>query len=251
MSKSGMSKLRRITSMEFKLTAANRAFIIITIVGPFLIAAIAVLPGLLATSGSFGRSTTKIAITGADEELVLEIKDQLSNSKIEIVKKDLTVERLDELVLAKEVDGYIHFAEDLNSITRLDYVSRSTSDYKLLLTLEGAIGRAIISTRLVMEGLDPGEVKTLTTPPRIEVTNIRKTGEKTKQDINALIFTGVGFTLLLYIDKIYCILNYSRAVITGTLLLFSIMIGSVQGSSSCSLLFCKNNQSVTVFILCI
>jgi ABC-2 type transport system permease protein len=203
--------------MEFKLTAANRAFLIITIVGPFLIAAIAVLPGLLATSESFGRSTTRIALAGVDEELFLEIKNQLSKSKIETVKANQTIDRLDELVLTKELDGYIHFPEDLNSITRLDYVSRSTSDYKLLMALEGVIGRAIISMRLVREGLDPDEVKTLTTPPGIEVKNIRKTGEKEKQDINVLIFTGVGFTLLLYMTVLMYGLSMGRAVLTEKL----------------------------------
>ena len=45
-----MSKLAKIIRMEFRLTVANQVFIVLTILGPFLIAAVTILPGLLSTS---------------------------------------------------------------------------------------------------------------------------------------------------------------------------------------------------------
>ena len=41
-----MHKVFTIIREEFKMTAANRAFILLTILGPFLIGAITILPGL-------------------------------------------------------------------------------------------------------------------------------------------------------------------------------------------------------------
>ena len=39
-----MGKLAKIIRMEFRLTVANRVFVILTIIGPFLIVAITILP---------------------------------------------------------------------------------------------------------------------------------------------------------------------------------------------------------------
>lgn len=42
-----MSRLLAIIRHEFRLMAANKAFVILTILGPFLILAFTVLPGLI------------------------------------------------------------------------------------------------------------------------------------------------------------------------------------------------------------
>ena len=43
-----MNRLLKVIKMEFKITAVNKAFIIITILGPFLLLAVTILPTLLA-----------------------------------------------------------------------------------------------------------------------------------------------------------------------------------------------------------
>ena len=69
-----MSKLAKIIRMEFKLTVANKAFVILTILGPFLIAAVALLPKMLSSSrGAMGERIEYVALAGADPLLVLEI----------------------------------------------------------------------------------------------------------------------------------------------------------------------------------
>lgn len=43
-------KMLRVAGMEFKRTTTNKAFVVITIIGPFLIVAMSVLPSILAMS---------------------------------------------------------------------------------------------------------------------------------------------------------------------------------------------------------
>ena len=50
------SRLWQIIRMEFRLTAANKAFIVLTILGPFLIFAVTVLPTAISSRGGMGRS---------------------------------------------------------------------------------------------------------------------------------------------------------------------------------------------------
>jgi len=64
-----MSKLKYVIRHEFKLTAANKTFVILTILGPFLIFAITVLPTLLATSPEAAKPANPIAIYGASASL--------------------------------------------------------------------------------------------------------------------------------------------------------------------------------------
>ena len=65
-----MRKLWRVARHEFKVTAANKAFVIITILGPFLILAMSVLPGLLASKPSLMNSGGIVAVYGADETVL-------------------------------------------------------------------------------------------------------------------------------------------------------------------------------------
>jgi hypothetical protein len=80
-----MSKLAKIIRMEFRLTVANRVFIVLTILGPFLIAAVTILPGILSTSAAaMGVQSTRIALLGADPRFVQEISPVFMQSRIEV-----------------------------------------------------------------------------------------------------------------------------------------------------------------------
>ena len=68
-----MNRMIQIARMEFKMTAANKAFIIITILGPFFILAMSFLPTLLAKNSATVEEGTRIIVVGSDDELWSEI----------------------------------------------------------------------------------------------------------------------------------------------------------------------------------
>lgn len=84
-----MNKTLRVARHEFLVTAANKAFVAITLLGPVLILAVSVLPGLAATSGS-ASSGAAVALVGGDEALRSGLAAALvgSKSRVEAVSDE-------------------------------------------------------------------------------------------------------------------------------------------------------------------
>lgn len=205
-----MSKLARIIRMEFRLTAANKVFIVLTLLGPFLIAAIAILPAVLSRSnGAIGGPTVKIALAGADSQFIGEIAPVLRQSNVEVLAVQDTAESLKKQLTAGVYDGYIIIPSDLNEATRLEYVSKAEADFRVSDALRNAIGQAIIAQRLVKAGVSASQVVALTQPPVFETQQLTPNGERQKKSSFITIFmTGLMFAMLLYMT----VLLYGQAI---------------------------------------
>lgn len=205
-----MSKLARIIRMEFRLTAANKVFIVLTLLGPFFIAAIAILPSVLSRStGAIGGPAVKIALAGADSQLIGEIAPILQQSNVEVLAVQDTAESLKKKLTAGVYDGYIIIPSDLNEATRLEYVSKAETDFRVSDALQNTIGQAIIARRLVGIGVSPSQVVALTQPPVFEMQELTPNGERQKKPSFITIFmTGLIFAMLLYMT----VLLYGQAI---------------------------------------
>ncbi len=195
--------------MEFRLTVANKVFIIMTILGPFLIAAVALLPGLLSTSGAMGGPVTRVALVGADPRLVQEIAPSFTQSRIEVSAVNGTAESAESQVHAGEYDGYVVLPHDLSGVTRLEYVSRSSADFRVMAALQAVIGQAVVAERLVKAGVAPSQVSSLTQSPPFGMRQLTHGGRREKSsDFVTVLMTGLMFTMLLYLT----ILLYGQAI---------------------------------------
>ncbi len=135
------SKLWKIIRMEFRLTAANKAFIVLTILGPFLIAAVTVLPSVLSMKGGLGgNAELSIAVVNADPQYLEGLRPPLAQNGIRVFEAQGTVESLDAAVLTGSFDGYLILPADLASSQPIQYVSKSVSDFRLTGILQGIIG---------------------------------------------------------------------------------------------------------------
>jgi len=204
-----MGKLGKIIRMEFRLTVANKAFIVLTILGPFLIAAIAVLPNLLSRSeGAMGGETVRIALLGADADFVREIAPALRQSGIEASAVQGSSESLDSQVLDGAFDGYLALPADLSLVTNMEYVSRDAVDYRVIGLLQGVIGRGIVARRLVEAGVPSSRVASLTQLPSFESWRLSRGGKMKNADFVAVLMTGLTLSMLLYMT----VLLYGQAI---------------------------------------
>jgi ABC-2 type transport system permease protein len=144
-----VGKLGKIIRMEFRLTVANKVFLAMTLLGPFLIAAVTLLPGLLSAGGAMGGPVTRVALLGADPRLVLEIAPSLSQFRIDVTGVNGTLESVQSQVLSGRYDGYLALPADLSGVTRLEYVSRGSADFRVMGALQGVIGSAVVVQRLL------------------------------------------------------------------------------------------------------
>jgi ABC-2 type transport system permease protein len=196
-----MSKLGRIVRMEFRLTVANKVFIVLTILGPFLIAAVTILPSLLTMSGNaIGSPVVKIALVGANPRLLSEISPVLLQSNIQISPVQQSAESLDSQVQNGDLEGYLIVPVDLSAVARIVYVSRNASDFRVTGALQAVIGRAIVVQRLVKAGIPAQQVASLTQPPVVETRQLTQNGHTRKNlDYLTVLMTGLTLAMLLYV----------------------------------------------------
>ena len=127
------SKLWKIIRMEFRLTVANKAFIVLTILGPFLIAAVTVLPSVFSMKGGIGGSAElKVAVVNAGPEYIERLRMPLAQNGIRVFAAQGNTESLDAEVLAGSFDSYLVLPDDLLSATRVQYVSKNVADFRLM-----------------------------------------------------------------------------------------------------------------------
>jgi ABC-2 type transport system permease protein len=226
-----MGKLAKIIRMEFRLTVANKVFIVLTAIGPFLIVAITILPSLLSMpAGSVGSPATKIALLGADPRFVQEISPAFRQSKIEVSAVQGSVESLDSQIRAGAYDGYLVMPADLSKVSQLTYVSRNAADFRVMGVLRSVMGQAIVAQRLVNAGISASQVASLTQSPPFETWQLMQGGEKKKSpDFITILTTGLTLAMLLYMTVILYGQVIGRSVLTEkTSKTVEIMLSSVR-----------------------
>jgi ABC-2 type transport system permease protein len=242
------TRLWKIIRMEFRLTAVNKAFVILTILGPFLISAVTMLPGLLSTRGGLGENTElKLAIANADPRFLEGLRAPFAQNRIRLFEVRGDAPSLDAEVLAGRFDGYIILPDDLTAATRLRFVSRNVSDIRLMGVLQGVVGQAVVALRLVQAGVLPERVASLTQPPLIETRQLAASGEKQDRDFVKLLMTGLTLAMLLYMTVLLYGQTIGRSVLnektskTVEIMLSSVspvelMFGKILGNAAASIL---------------
>jgi len=216
--------------MEFRLTAANKAFVVITIIGPFLIVAMSILPSLLAMNAGSAEQSS-IALVG-NPGLQAALEPAFQASTIELVRPETDRATSDgsgaaagggesnpreaalrDALLAGELDGYVVLPENAAEVDSIRFVTASGANFQLIGAIEGIIGQVIVARRLSDAGFDPERVRTLTRPPALDVRRLEEGGESEGQDIMSVMFTALAFTFLLYMT----ILMYGQSIGTSVL----------------------------------
>jgi ABC-2 type transport system permease protein len=226
----GRSRLAQIIRMEFRLTAANKAFVILTILGPFLLAAVTVLPTFLATRGGVGGGADlTVAVVNAEPRFLESIRGPLAQNRIRVFEAQGSPESLDAQVLAGAFDGYIAFPEDPAAAARLQYVSKNVSDFRVMGVLQGVIGQSVVALRLVQAGLPPESVPALVRPPEIATRQLAASGQKESRDFLSVLMTGLTLGMLLYMTVLLYGQTIGRSVLTEkTSKTVEIMLSSVR-----------------------
>ena len=240
-----MTKLWKVTAHEFRRTAANKAFVILTILGPFLITAMGVLPTLISTSG--GQRVIEIAALGRPEPLYREVAPALEGLKIRLVPWEGSEQEADAEVLSGRMYGYLVFPADVLSARSLTLITREVADYRVLETLKSVIGQALVAQRLASAGLESPSIRELIAVPVIGNQQVTKSGRKVQGDVLSSILIGVTFTLMLYMTILLYGQSIGRSVVqektsrTVEIMLSSLeardlLFGKILGQAAASLL---------------
>lgn len=222
-----MNKLKVMIKYNFKRTTSKKSFIVLTIVGPIVIIAMAVLPGLL-TARSFNSVTNaKVAVYGGEL-----IADALINASPDF----LTMYQTNDFEAAREecfdgkLDGVLVLPDDPMNAATLKFYTRAGSNIIMTETVRNTVGQILTGLRAAEEGIDPAKVARLTAVPSFDIVQLnRDGGDKAGQDFNDFIYTAIAFIMLLYMTTLLYSQMIGRSVVTEkTSKTVEVMLSSVR-----------------------
>jgi ABC-2 type transport system permease protein len=229
-----MSKALAVFKREYLEVVRKKSFIIMTLLLPFLMGALMLIPTVLAVKGVEGKRVVVVDGTGrlqdafakgsegapstdqASSKAARELTDQTKAPQFgEVVKlnteyvegkgdpKEAAQPFLDRLKGARQsgsqrLDGVLVIPSDAfaNSDAKLVYYSRAASDFMTQERLAGVVNHALSRGRLASRGIDPAEADRLLKRLQVDGIQISKSGEE-KQGGELSFLIGFIFAALL------------------------------------------------------
>ncbi len=190
-----MRKMYAVAKMMFRITAMNKAFVIITLVGPFLIGAVAVLPGLLTASGAGMPDRIEVGMVSDLPELPEQLSRELENSPVVVQEFD-SLQEARTAAEEKKIAGFIEVTTPPKETQRYTYFSRTGTDVTATEALEKALGTLSSRERLKERGVDPEVMSIIDETPELAMQKIGE--QENSSGVMTLMFTSIGFVMLLY-----------------------------------------------------
>jgi ABC-2 type transport system permease protein len=223
-----MHKLFVLIKFNFRQTAVKKSFVVLTILGPFIIIAMAVLPGLLASRSVNSVTEAGIAVYGGDDkiaEALIETSPDFLN-----MSRSVDFEASRAMCMNGKLDGVLVLPEDSLNAQSLSFYTRSGSDLVMTETVRNTVGQMITGMRAAAEGLDPERIVRITSYPAMNIVQLKKDGEdKAGQDFGTIIYTAIAFIMLLYMTTLLYSQMIGRSVVTEkTSKTVEVMLSSVK-----------------------
>ncbi|MBN1519991.1 MAG: ABC transporter permease [Spirochaetales bacterium] len=194
-----MRKLLAIARREFRATAANKTFVIMTLLGPFLILAVSVLPGLLSNTPGALNSGKPMAMMAPNPMVAQTLAPALEAQGYASVSFD-DAAAAKEGVLAGDYAGFIEVPAAWPD-EEARYYSVSATEISFFSGLEAILGGLATSVRVGQAGLTQEQAALLNLRPEFSVVKLGAGGEeeqKGAEDFMGILFTALGFVMLIY-----------------------------------------------------
>lgn len=240
-----MRKLWAVLKREYRETVRKPSFLVMTVLAPFLMAALMVVPALLAVKGMGERRVALLDGTGRLGDVVDALRKELPGGasrfarggrrerdggptgKIVPEYVDLSAVDLKNAVgpylarLSKDstpkgklLDGVLLIPADAfeRPFTNLTYFSRSAVDLLAQERLGRVVNRALQRQRLAARGLEPADVDLLLAPLPVQTVQVTKSGQERTGGEGSFV-VAMLFMALLFIPS----LVYGQEVMRGVI----------------------------------
>jgi len=194
-----MRKLQAVIIKELKAVTANKAFVITTLLGPFLILAITVLPGLLTSDPTMNKPNKPVAIYTSMNDIYERIARALDSQNIPPLRTaDLSEGK--ERVLSEQYAGLLEIPETWPQEEARFYSSTGMEAilYSMINEMLNSIAVEWHSKEL---GLKSETVNILLSKPEFRVVKLGKDMKeetKTSDDFLGIMFTVLSFVMMIY-----------------------------------------------------
>ncbi len=199
-----MRKVWVVIRREFTEKVRNKWFIISTVVVPFLMAAVVVLPILMAERGGGHRVIAVVDMTTSD--FGLEVTRRLNASErvtatwvqAAVVEMESAADSLTRLVGLKRLDGYLLVSDETVEDGRAEYRGSNISSLSDMQSMQRLLRQAVLVERLDRVGVDPELVQQAQIPVTMETVGIRG-GKLTDETGESRFFFAYAVWFVLYV----------------------------------------------------
>jgi ABC-2 type transport system permease protein len=222
-----MSKLFKIAKREFLATAANKAFVVITLIGPFLILAISILPGLAAAGGS--KSGSVVALVGGGGAMRPALESALGGGSSVAPLADEAAAKAG--VLDGTYSAALVLQQEWESAKGIPFYSKTGTDIMLYTKVSAVVDAVSRQERAAVSGVAPEVIDKVLNGPRLDLIKIGGDREKSGSGVNdylGILLTVMGFVMLIYMTVLLYGQLIGRSVLQEkTLKTVEIMLSSV------------------------
>jgi ABC-2 type transport system permease protein len=213
------AKLWAVVKREYIERVRTKAFVIGTILGPIVMAALMIVPMLAARSKS---KPLRIAVVdwtgelrGAVAQALLEVEDD-GRKRFDVQpaatdSPEAAEAAYRKAVLDKSLDGYLSLPKDAVATAKASYYGRNVSNFTNLRTMERTVSGVLVTRRLTSAGLDPARVNDLTRSLDMKTIRLSEQGER--EDEGADMILAMVLLMILYVG----ILMWGQAVMTSVI----------------------------------
>lgn len=189
-----MRKIRLIIMREYLTRVKKRSFIVMTLLGPLLMAAIFVVPVAIASY-----STDEASIVQVIDETKLFANNLSSTSTIKFVFEDIPVERAKSNFREEGYNGVLYIPSlAINYWQGIYYYSDKQPNPSMIEYLQKTLQKEIEQQRLQAEGIDQSTIDKIKTNVRVNPVVITEQGE-TETDTAISMAVGLIGAFLIYI----------------------------------------------------
>jgi ABC-2 type transport system permease protein len=243
-------KLLTVAKREYLERVRKRSFLIGTLLGPLLMGAMIIVPGLLFQHAPEGRTDLAVVdLSGAVfEQFAAALDDTLPNGArmfslraVPASETDLdgVRQRLNAEVRAGAIEGYLVIPPDIVDAGRATYFGKKVSNIRTIERIESGLSETIVVSRLAAQGLDYARVSEMVRRVKIETVQVLKGAEKASEFEKTYITTFI-FIMMLYMTILLWGMAVQRSIIDeknnrvievllSSLTAFDLMAGKIVG----------------------
>lgn len=225
-----MRKTWAIMRHEFSMVAKTKTFVVLTLLGPFLIFAVTVLPTLVARNPGAMAGGKPLYVAGVSDSLKASLSAAFKAMEVEIIEAGDEGEAKG-LARSGKALAYLKLGEAWPQEASAAWYSRTGTDALMYGVAQSVVAAEAKALRIRDSGLDPLAVERIMAPPNFEVVKLEEGGAeqaKGESDFLEVLFTSMSFVMLLYMTVLLYGQMIGRSVVTEkTSKTVEIMLSSV------------------------
>ena len=202
-----------IAKREILERVRTKWFLVMTLLGPFVMVGLIVIPAILASRGTEGAKVDIIDQTGKLGSAVATILSSGEQHwKVNVVDPNASDQAELDRVRTKAINGFIRIPADALTTGTTTYHGDNATNQSVGFTLKIVITSAIYAQRGADLGLTPIQVAGMLTPPKIEA--LHTTGKTAGESGGGTFIIGYIIAFMLYFVITLYGVNVLRSVVT-------------------------------------